>query len=164
MSNLNTEFRIQITSNGHSSWSLTFDRKNYLFNYKIVKFVHQYVFPCIFALCLSIHVGPCVFIWTLYLFVYLYTHTFLCLCCCLLSGPSCFLAGNRLHVLGQRADMETTAVISGTASRAFNTPTSNTHTPVHTQWVEYGTSYGLSACACSEATPSPRCPDIIYWS
>lgn len=46
---------------------------------------------------------------------------------CILPGPSYFLAGNRLHVPGQRADLETTAVIPGTTSRAFSAPTSNTH-------------------------------------
>lgn len=51
---------------------------------------------------------------------------------CFLPGPSGFLAGNRLHVLGQRADMETAAVISGTTSGAFSAPTSNTNTPATT--------------------------------
>lgn len=43
-------------------------------------------------------------------------------------GPSGFLAGNRLHVLGQRTDMETAAVISGATSGAFSAPISNTNT------------------------------------
>lgn len=36
------------------------------------------------------------------------------------TGPSCFLAGNWLHVFGQWADMETPLIVSRTASRTFN--------------------------------------------
>lgn len=55
------------------------------------------------------------------MFIPTYTYVFTCLS----PGPSYFLAGNRLHVLGQWADMETPAVFSGATSGAFNTPTSN---------------------------------------
>lgn len=54
-------------------------------------------------------------------------------CICFSSGPSGILAGNRIHVLGQRANMETAAVISGTTVGALSSPTSKnkvTHTNI----------------------------------
>lgn len=38
----------------------------------------------------------------------------------LFPGPASFLAGNWVHVIGQRAVMETPAVVSGTTFRALD--------------------------------------------
>lgn len=90
----------------------------------------------------------------MYLF-YFYIHVFACLC--LSPGPSGFLAGNGLHVLGQRADMETAAVISGATSGALITPTSNTHTHTHWPLTIFCFSLMLNIIVYSFTMPPNKC-------
>lgn len=89
--------------------------------------------PCVFVVCVSSYV----YLQTVPFCVFIIAYIFVFFRWFLFPGSTCLLAGNGLHVLGQRADMETTAVISGTTSRAFNTLTSNARTHRHTKGLIY---------------------------
>ena len=50
-----------------------------------------------------------------------------------MAGPPRVLAGHRLHVPGQRAHLEETAVLPGPTSGTYVTPTGSTHAHRDTQ-------------------------------